>query len=102
MNQKEIILEGRNTFSILAARAPCGIQRPVPSACATSGGLFGTWVDIAKATPTDTTAWVLVPNGADRRLSITVLPGEHGMPTRHETVATHGTWYGSGQLADTV
>ena len=84
----------------------------VLSACATSGGLFtagprppelvGTWVDVGKATTTDTVAWVLAPNGADRTLAITVLPGEHGKPTRHETVATHGTWYGSGQLADTV
>ena len=84
----------------------------VLSACATSGGLFsagpkppelvGTWIDIGKATATDTTAWVLAPNGADRTLSISVRPGLHGMPTRYETVATHGTWYGAGQFADTV
>ena len=84
----------------------------VLSACATSGGLFtagprppelvGTWVDVGKATTTDTVAWVLAPNGADRTLSISVHPGTPGVPTRSENVATHGTWYGSGEFADTV
>ena len=84
----------------------------VLSACATSGGVFaagprppqlvGTWVDVGKATATDTIAWELAANGADRTLSISVRPGTLGVPTRSENVATHGTWYGSGELADTV
>lgn len=55
--------------------------------------LAGTWVDSARATPTDTVAWVLGARGLDQTLTIRRGVGPDGAPTRTEQLDGYGYWY---------
>ena len=62
--------------------------------------LAGTWVDSAKTTQTDSSLWILAPNGADRVLHITVSPRVNTSPRVESHETRRGSWYMSGALAD--
>ena len=64
--------------------------------------LAGVWVDSTKATPTDTVAWKLDPNGSDWTLEIRVVR-DGAMRVRTERSETrYGYWSLQGALADTA
>ena len=60
------------------------------------------WIDVAKTTPTDTLAWLLEPNGADRTLQVRQLRDDAGEVRREELRRSYGAWYMSGELRDTT
>ena len=72
--------------------------RPGP----TLSALTGIWVDSSKATPTDTVAWMLTPEGYDMTLAIKVTRDSLNRPTSTRTETRHGFWYLQGSLADTA
>jgi hypothetical protein len=84
----------------------------VAAACASIGstsatnddarGLAGIWVDSAKATPGDTTAWKLDGSGADWTLKIRVVRDGSGRATTEQTQTRYGYWYLQGALGDTT
>lgn len=81
-------------------------------ACASSGGLFsvgpkprelvGIWIDSAKATPSDTIAWILGADGDDRTLHIHVSRDAKGVASVETDDKRYGFWYSSGEMADTA
>jgi hypothetical protein len=64
--------------------------------------LAGVWIDVALTTSSDTVAWILAPNGADRTMHKFVRRDSRGVPSVvvHET--SNGFWYLSGRLEDTT
>lgn len=64
--------------------------------------LAGIWIDSAKATPTDTVAWVLAPNGEDRTLVVHVRPAITAASAVTRREIRYGFWYLSGALGDTT
>jgi hypothetical protein len=60
--------------------------------------LSAAWVDLSKATPTDTSFWILSPNGDDgsRRVH------RDSSGAWRSTTAHFGMWYTQGSLADTA
>lgn len=97
-----------------AARSAClAAATWLAAGCASPGGgwfqfgphpaaLAGIWIASAKATPTDTVAWVLAPNGEDLTLVVYVRPATTAASavTRRET--RYGFWYLSGALGDAM
>lgn len=82
-------------------------------ACSSArGGLFslgprpaelaGMWIDSAKTTALDSSVWILAPDGADRRLHITVSRAADGLPRVDRDDKRYGLWYLAGPLADTA
>jgi hypothetical protein len=53
--------------------------------------LVGEWVDVQKSSPTDSSVWLLEPNGYDGGLRITYAPDQVGRPriSRRQ----YGYWY---------
>jgi hypothetical protein len=64
--------------------------------------LAGVWIDVAQTSPSDTVAWILAPNGADRTMHKTVRPDSRGVPTVAVHEISNGLWYLSGRLEDTT
>jgi len=69
--------------------------------------LAGVWVDSARATPTDTVAWILSPGGTDETLHITVVRRPAGdstvtPPTIVRETTRYGAWYVAGDPDDTT
>lgn len=89
-----------------------GISLLIMTSCASSGGLFsvgpkphelvGVRVDSAKATPTDTIAWILGADGDDRTLHIHVSRDAKGAPSVQTDDKRYGHWYSSGDIGDTA
>ena len=98
----------------ISHRMRCGLLAVliVSAACASSGGLFsagprpselaGIWIDKVKTTPTDTLAWVLDPDGADRTLEVRYKRDEAGVLSREEVKRSYGVWYIEGRMQDTA
>ncbi|MDB4917900.1 MAG: hypothetical protein JWM95_5544 [Gemmatimonadetes bacterium] len=63
---------------------------PRPSA------LAGEWIDLRKTTSTDSSLWILAPNGDDESRRVSV--GSDG--NRHVSTRHYGFWYLSGSLVD--
>ncbi|MFI5310425.1 MAG: hypothetical protein ACHQQ3_04265 [Gemmatimonadales bacterium] len=83
------------------ATACAAVTRLVPGGADTHA-FAGVWVDSTKATPTDTVAWKLDPNGNDWTLEIKVVSDNagHTATERHET--RYGYWYLRGAAADSA
>lgn len=63
--------------------------------------LAGEWVDSVKSAPTDSSIWQLMPSGDDRALQLNLVRTSEGL--RFDSKSTdYGSWYLSGQLADTA
>ena len=95
------------------ARTGCAVLAAlgVATACSSTGGLFpegprppelaGIWIDVVKTTPTDTLAWLLESDGADRTLEVRYERDESGVMSRQEHKRSYGFWYMDGRLQDT-
>jgi hypothetical protein len=59
--------------------------------------LIGQWVDLAKSSPSDTSVWVLEPNGYDGGIRITRDSLGDGAP--HTVTRKYGYWYVRGAAA---
>ena len=76
-----------------------------------SGGLFslgprpadlsGAWIDSAKTTISDSSIWVLAPNGADGTLRIRIVAEPNGATHVERDDTRYGSWYLQGTLSDT-
>jgi hypothetical protein len=62
----------------------------------------GIWVDSSKATPTDTVAWVLTPEGDDRTLEVHVAYDVATGPVVTRSEKRYGYWFLRGRLADSA
>ncbi len=74
-------------------------QHPVP--------LAGDWVDLAHATPSDTSVWRLRADGADLTVHVLARPAAGAASGAASTAAQtrasrHGIWFLRGALADTA
>ena len=82
------------------------------AACATNLELFhagprpselaGTWIDVEKTTPSDTSAWLLAPDGADRTMHLKVSTAAGVPPHVARSERLYGAWYLQGSLRDTT
>jgi hypothetical protein len=86
---------------MLFSTACTAVSKLAPRAMDTHS-LAGVWVDSTKATPTDTVAWKLDPNGSDWTLEIRVLRDSLMRVTTEQHVTRYGYWYLRGALADTA
>ena len=72
------------------------------SAASRARTLAGDWVDSAKATPTDTTAWRLGADGSDWTVTVHVRREGLAGAAAVERATRYGYWYLQGALADSV
>ena len=89
----------RHVIAVSACATACaglGQLGPRPDA------LSGQWVDIAKTTVTDSSVWILAPNGQDRLLRIRVRRDTLGHVTVDRRIRSYALWYLSGDLADSA
>ena len=63
--------------------------------------LVGTWIDSARATPTDTVAWVLKANGDDQSFHISIRRDAKGATVVKQLQQHDTQWYLSGSLTGT-
>jgi hypothetical protein len=91
---------GGIVLTVLTAGCIPGIAwfRPGPH----PSDIAGIWVDSSKATPTDTVAWVLAPNGDDRTLDVHVASDSAGRAVITRTEKRYGFWFLRGSLADSA
>ena len=95
------MIRSQRLFLVLLGIGACSSAR---------GGLFslgprpaelaGMWVDSAKTAALDSSVWILTPDGADRRLHITVSLEPDRSPRIEREDKRHGLWYLSGPLTD--
>lgn len=65
--------------------------------------LAGDWVDLAHATPSDTSVWRLRADGADLTVHVLARPAAGAAYAAAETrPSRHGIWFLRGALADTA
>lgn len=64
--------------------------------------LVGVWVDSASATATDTVAWVLAADGADRTLHLHVTVDSAGRSHVSRDERGYSSWYVDGTMGDTL
>jgi hypothetical protein len=64
--------------------------------------LVGVWIDSAKATPSDTIAWILGADGDDRTLHIQVSRDANGVASVQTDHKRYGFWYSDGDIGDTA
>jgi hypothetical protein len=60
------------------------------------------WVDVRKSTPSDTSLWVLRPDGYDGSAHIRAIADSSGQVRAQRTETRYGGWYMSGTLGDTA
>jgi hypothetical protein len=64
--------------------------------------IAGVWIDVALTSPSDTVAWILAPNGADRTRHTSVTRDGRGALSVAVRETSNGFWYLSGRLEDTT
>jgi hypothetical protein len=64
--------------------------------------IAGVWIDVALTSSSDTVAWILAPNGADRTRHTSVSRDGSGVPSVTVHEFSNGFWYLSGRLEDTT
>jgi hypothetical protein len=89
-------------LSLMLFTTSCAaVSRLVPGAMDTHS-LAGVWVDSTKATPADTIAWKLDPNGSDWTLEIRIVRDSAMRVTTERRETRYGYWYLQGVLTDTA
>ncbi len=66
--------------------------------------LVGTWVDLAKSSPTDTALWILGPAGEDLSQHVVRAAADADAAARFVLTAPkhYGYWFAKGDLGDSV
>ncbi len=90
------------TLSLVLLTAACTSIFTLGQSRSDTRVLAGVWVDSVLATPTDTLAWKLDANGANRTLEIHVIRDSAMRVTTKQREQQHGHWYLRGALADTA
>ena len=62
--------------------------------------IVGEWIDVAKTSPTDSSIWVLRPNGYDGSLRVRVVADSTGALHAQRKETHYGSWYFDGALGD--
>jgi hypothetical protein len=64
--------------------------------------LVGEWVDLHKTTESDTSIWVLRPDGYDGILHVRVVQSPDGTHHVESNQTRHGSWYLDGTMSDST
>ncbi len=97
------LMRWAGTTALLGMLGGCAVAARVLDTGTEPPDLVGRWVDVARATPTDTVVWVFPANGWERTLTIRVATDPRGrvLVKQHE-VADDRHWQVNGQMADTA